>query len=79
VEVNIMFINVDVELKRRKMTRGDLAKALGITRSTMSMKLNGKSPIYMSEAMRIKQILKTDLAIEDLFKPEVSAKDQVSA
>lgn len=62
-----MFRNVDAELKRNGMTRGDLAKALGVRPSTMSLKLNGKSIIPLTQALKIKEILNTDLPLEQLF------------
>ncbi|NCB52868.1 MAG: XRE family transcriptional regulator [Clostridia bacterium] len=66
-----MFRNLDAELKRKGMTRGDLAKAMNITPSTMSMKLNGKSGLTLNEAMRIKAILDVDIPIEQLFYTEM--------
>jgi transcriptional regulator with XRE-family HTH domain len=65
-----MFRNLDAELKRKGMTRGDLAKAMNITPSTMSMKLNGKSGLTLKEALRIKDILNVDIPIEQLFYAE---------
>lgn len=62
-----MFINVDVKLTRNGMTRGDLAKALNLTPSTVSLKLNGKAILTLNEAKKIKQILKTNIPLEDLF------------
>ena len=66
-----MFRNLDAELKRKGMTRGDLAKAMNITPSTMSMKLNGKSGLTLNEALRIKGILEVDIPIEQLFYTEM--------
>ena len=63
-----MFKNVDAELKRKGMTRGDLAKKLNLTPSTMSLKLNGKTHITLNEAMRIKKILGVDIPLEILFE-----------
>lgn len=62
-----MFKNLDAELKRSGMTRGDLAKALNLASSTMSLKLNGKAIITLSEAKKIKKILNVDMPIEELF------------
>lgn len=63
-----MFKNVDAELKRNGMTRGDLANALRLAPSTMSLKLNGKSIITLEEAKKIKEILGVDIPLEVLFE-----------
>ena len=62
-----MFNNVDAELKRKGMTRGNLATALEMSPSTMSLKLNGKSPISLEEARKIQAILAVDLTLDELF------------
>lgn len=63
----MMFKNVDAELKRSGMTRGDLAKALELSPSTVSSKLNGKGIITLSEAKKIKKVLNVNMPIEELF------------
>lgn len=63
-----MFKNVDAELKRKGMTRGDLAVALNVAPSTMSFKLNGKTLITLDEAKKIKEILGVDMPLEVLFE-----------
>lgn len=62
-----MYKNVDAELKRNGMTRGELAVALNVAPSTLSFKLNGKSIITLDEAKRIKEILGVDMPLEVLF------------
>lgn len=62
-----MYKNVDMELERKGMTRGDLANALKLTPSTMSLKLNGKTTITLKEAKKIKEILEVDIPLEVLF------------
>ena len=62
-----MYRNVDVELVKKGMTRGDLARALSISRASISMKLNGKCSITLQEAIKIKRILGTDMSLEMLF------------
>ena len=62
-----MYRNVDAELKRNGMTRGELAVALNVAPSTLSFKLNGKTIITLGEAKRIKEILGTDMPLEVLF------------
>jgi len=62
-----MYRNVDAELKRNGMTRGKLAEAMHLSPSTMSLKLNGKSLITLSEALKVKEVLRVDMALEELF------------
>ncbi len=45
----------------------DLAKEMGIMNSTLSYKINGKSPFLFDEVMEIKEILGVDMPLEELF------------
>lgn len=65
-----MFRNLLAEMARRKVTAKDLAEKLGITDGTMSGKMNGKSSFSLKEANQIKNILGTDIPIEELFQNE---------
>ena len=44
-------------MKERDVTQKDVAEALGIAAPTVSQKLNGVRPIYLSEAMAIASML----------------------
>lgn len=61
------YSNLEAEMKRQDITRGDLAKQLNLTPTTMSLKLNGKAKLTLAEAIHIKKIVKTDIPLEDLF------------
>ena len=63
-----MYANLEAELARRNIKKGDLAKALKCTPATMSLKLNGKSDITLKEASQIKAYIGVDLPIEVLFE-----------
>lgn len=65
-----MYRNLSAELVRRKLTQNDIAKLLGISISTMSYKMNGKSEFTLSEARTIYAFLKTDVPILELFEME---------
>lgn len=65
-----MYPNLNAERVRQGVKVEDLASDLGVTVSTMSLKLNGKAPITLIEAKKIKQKLKTTLPIETLFSTE---------
>lgn len=62
-----MYSNLEAEMARVKVTQAHLAKELGITATTLSLKLNGKSNLSLKECVKIKQILGTDASIDYLF------------
>ncbi len=62
-----MYKNLEAELSRNGLTKGELAKLLKIQPTTLSNKLNGKSELKFSEAIQIKSILKVDIPLEILF------------
>lgn len=63
-----MYPNLRAEMARHKVTAAELAKAVGVTNGTMSQKMNGKFGFSLDEANTIKETLKTDLTIEELFE-----------
>jgi len=63
-----MFPNLKAELSRRGIFLSDLAVLLGVTVSTVSMKLNGKTPLTLAEAKKIKNHLGVALPLEELFE-----------
>lgn len=65
-----MYRNVDAELKRVGKNRGDLAKFLKRSPSTISLKLNGKADITLREAKEIKMYVKTNMPLEELFSTD---------
>lgn len=66
-----MYPNLEAERARRNVTLAKLAEALDLTVPTVSLKLNGKYPITMDEARKIKECIGTDLPLEELFSEEV--------
>lgn len=62
-----MYKNLEAELKRKGMTKGDLARALNLTATTLSNKLNGKSIITLGEALQIKKLICVSMPVEELF------------
>lgn len=63
-----MFKNLKAEFVRDGLTLEVVAKELGITVSTLSLKMNGKYPFTLNEAKKIKNILKADIPLEILFE-----------
>ncbi|MFQ6932366.1 MAG: hypothetical protein ACLRR3_15645 [Eubacterium sp.] len=62
-----MYPNLDAELARKKITRARLAKILDVNPGTLSLKLNGKAPLTLTECIEIKQAVGEQYSIEYLF------------
>lgn len=65
-----MYPNLRAEIARRNLTNAALANAIGISESRFSLKMNGKYPFSLKEAIAIKNFLNTTLTIEELFLKE---------
>ena len=65
-----MYPNVEAEKAKKKVTLEKMAhdERINCTVSTMSQKLNGKAPLSFKEALAIKDILNSDMPLEELFK-----------
>lgn len=62
-----MYKNLEAELKRKGITRADVAEAVGINIATVSEKLTKENRLKLSEAMKIKDCFFPDLSLEYLF------------
>lgn len=65
-----MYSNLRAEMARRNITGQEMAEKIGITNGTFSLKFNGKSEFTLDEALKIKNVLETDLSVEELFATE---------
>lgn len=67
-----MFRNLKAELVRHNISNIDIAKKLGITEGTASLKLNGKAKVSLEEAFIIQDLINEKsskvISIEELFK-----------
>lgn len=63
-----MYSNVKAELARRNLTIVDLSNMTGIRYQTLVDKINGKFPMTLDEAKKIKEALGVDIPIEELFE-----------
>lgn len=62
-----MYKNIEAEIARNDLTRKEIAETLGLSISTVSLKLNGKASITLNEAIKLKKLLKTNMPLEELF------------
>lgn len=63
-----MYPNLRAEMARHNMTMTNISKEMGIAKSSLSERLNGKRQITVNEAIKIKSVIGTDLSLEELFK-----------
>lgn len=63
-----MYSNVKAELARRNLTLVDLSNKTGIRYQTLVDKINGKYPLTLDEAKRIKDALGVEISIDELFE-----------
>ena len=67
-----MYRNLKAELVRHNISNIDIAKKLGITEGTASLKLNGKTKVSLEEAFIIQDLIHeksgVTIPIEELFK-----------
>lgn len=67
-----MYVNVKAELARKNMTIVDLSNATGIRYQTLADKIRGDTVLTVDDALKIKQALKVDMPIEELFSQQVT-------
>ena len=65
-----MFPNLEAEMARKKITQYKLAEILGVTPTTLSFKLNGKSTLSLKECVEIKKQAFPDKTLDYLFGTE---------
>ena len=67
-----MYRNLKAELVRHNISNIDVAKKLGLTKGTASLKINGKTKISLEEAFDIQDLIHEKsgitIPIEELFK-----------
>lgn len=68
-----MFRNLEAELKRKNLTRSDLADYLGLSPSTISLKMNRRNEFTLKEAFAIKDNFFPEAEFEYLFEAKTTA------
>lgn len=66
----MVFPNLEAEMARSKITQAKLAEILGITPTTLSFKLNGKSTLSLKECVQIKKNAFPDKSLDYLFQTD---------
>lgn len=59
-----MYSNLNAEMMRAGLTRGEVARRLGKSTSSLSNKLNGKAKLSIDEAFEISHLLQSILGLE---------------
>lgn len=62
-----MYPNLEAEIARLKVKKNKLAAMIGVTPTTLSLKLNGKYSLSLNECIAIKSALGINKTIEYLF------------
>jgi Trp operon repressor len=65
-----MYVNLECEMLKSRISRRDLAKKLTVSYQTITNKLNRTTQFTRDEMYSIKQILNTDVSLEELFELE---------
>ena len=71
-----MYLNVKAELARQNLSVVDLSNKTGIRYQTLVEKLNGKYPMTLDEAKKIKAALGVDISMEELFARKETNNEQ---
>ena len=56
------------EIAVKKISVMDISRETGIPYSTLSPKIRGEKPITVAEARKIRDAIRSDLSLEELFK-----------
>ena len=71
-----MFPNLEAEMARNKVTQVKLAEILGITPTTLSFKMNGKSTLSLKECVEIKRKAFPDKTLDYLFAKDETGSEE---
>ncbi|MDR0738556.1 MAG: hypothetical protein LBF33_00120 [Oscillospiraceae bacterium] len=65
-----MYINLEIELTKKNINKVKLAKITKINKNCLYAKIANKINFRLKEAIKIKEILGTDMSLEELFRWE---------
>lgn len=64
---NIAFANLRAEMGRKNLSTKDISTKTGISQQTLGAKLSRRSPLYLGEAFKIRNLVFPDQEISYLF------------
>ena len=65
-----VYPTLNAELARRSMNKRKLAERTGINYTTLVSKLNGKGVLTLPDMRKIKDVIGTNISMEELFAEE---------
>jgi len=65
---DIMYKELETKIANLGLSKKEIASAINMKYDTFLSKMSGKSKFTLDEAVCIKEYLKEDIAIEELFK-----------
>lgn len=68
INKNHVYPNIEKERALEGYSCVELAKLMGIGYQVLSLKLYGKTEFSLNQALKLKEVLKSELSIEELFK-----------
>ncbi len=66
-----MYTNLEAEIVRKKLSKETIAKAIGKTYNTLTLKLNGKYSFTYDEALIIQETFFPGYDLKELFKADI--------
>lgn len=68
-----MYKEIELIIFKEKLSKREIASQLGISYNTFLLKLKGEYKFSLDEAVKLKEILKTDKTVEELFSTDSAA------
>lgn len=75
----MMYRNLEAEIVRRKISKEEIAKAIGKSYVTFTLKLSGKSSFFYDEAVAIQEKYFPDCDLKILFMKSDDDADRKGA
>lgn len=66
-----MYSNLELEMKRKKITKKQIADCISVTYDTVLKKFCGKTDWWREECEKIRDEFFPNMTIDDLFKKEI--------
>lgn len=65
-----MYLRLKFEITRKGYTIEEFSKIIGMAEKTLRNKINGITDFYWLECLKIRELLRSDLSLEELFERE---------